>query len=749
MTLPEKISQLGNNVPDIARLGVRAYAYSNEACHGVVGNGTTMFPQAIGLSATWDPDLEYQIASAISDEARGLNNLNGKGLTYWAPTVNMCRDPRWGRNEESYGEDPFLARQFAVQFVKGMQGDDPIYLKTIATVKHFACNNIEYYRSGLSSNVDERSLREYYLPVFKAAVIEGHVRSIMSAYNSLNGVPCSGNKTLLTDILRKEWGFTGYVVSDCGAIDFIQSVRHYTATLPEAAVIGCKAGCDLNCGTTYQQYFPVALQTKLWSFCEADIDTALKRIFKARFLLGEFDPSDKVPYKSISPQIVGSAKNQSLSLFSAQESMVLLKNDSLLPLDTNTIHSIAVIGPNANVCRFGGYSGTPVSSVSPLRGLLDKLGPSWKNRIAFVQGCGIADGKDLGEFDRAVNIAFSADAVIMFMGTDNEYVGEGRDLWTLNLPGVQEDLIEAVYSVNRKIVLVLINGNPLSISWPQTHVPAILEAWYAGQSQGTAIAGVLFGDYNPGGKLTATWVKSVDDLPDMQDYNIFNNRTYMHFTGKPLYPFGFGLSYSTFDFSNLAISPEVISPGKSVLVSLDITNTGKYSCDEVPQLYVHDRDTKEKTAQKQLKGFKRVSLEPGKSQTVQFTIPYEELAHWDMQSHSLRVTDGVFDIMTGSSSEDIKLSGKITATGFPDTSGMSKKNMLPPGKHFGLHNMPIRFQGPGPHRAEIIRPDGRTVKIFESRGPALFTWQSKTSGVFLLKLTEGNSTRTQTFVVAK
>jgi beta-glucosidase len=749
MTLQEKISQMGNIAPGIPRLSVGAYNYWNEACHGILSTvPTTVFPQAVGLSATWDPNLEYQVASAISDEARGLNNLNVKGLTYWAPTINMCRDPRWGRNQESYGEDPFLARQFVVNFIKGMQGNDSTYLKTIATVKHFACNNVESDRAGISSNVDERSLREYYLPVFKAAVVDAHVASVMGAYNALNGIPCCCDTSLLSGILRKEWGFTGYVVSDCGAVEYIYSQHHYASGLPQAAAAACLAGCDLNCGTTYQQYLPSAIQSKLASISEAAIDTAVTRIFKARFLLGEFDPPAAVRYKSISSQAIGSANNQTLSLLSARKSIVLLKNSGLLPFDTSVIRSIAIIGPNASKCSFGGYTGTPAFSVSPLSGILAKLGPSWNKRVKYARGCGITDNKSHAAFDSAIALAKSSDAVIMVMGTDSTYVGESLDLTTLALPGAQEDLIKSIDTANRKVALVLVTGNPAAIPWSQENVPAIVEAWYGGQSQGTAIADVLFGDYNPGGKLTATWFKSDDDLPDMQDYNIFNNRTYMYFPNAPLYPFGFGLSYTTFSFSNLQITPGILSPGKSVSISLLVKNTGKRLGDEVPQLYIHDKNAYDNTSQKQLKGFQRITLAPGASQTVQFSLPYEELAHWDVTSHAFKVTNGTFDVMAGSSSADIKLTGAITAIDNLHTPVIRPISRLP-GIHIALETFSISVRGPGFHSAQILSLDGKIIRKFNSTGPAVFTWRPATSGLFLLKLTDNNSTQLQPVLVTK
>ena len=740
MSLLEKISQLGNSSPALPHLGIKSYEYGNEALHGVVADGVTVFPQAIGLSATWDTALVCRVAGAISDEARALSNQIGKGLTYWAPTANMARDPRWGRNEETYGEDVYLAKKFIVNFIHGMQGDDPKHLKTVATVKHFACNNVEKNRIGSSSDVDERSLREYYLPVFKAAVTEAHVGSIMSAYNALNAIPCSAHYQLLTEILRKEWGFTGYVVSDCDAIAYICKAHHYVSSFPEAAAAAIKAGCDLCCGLTYQHYLPLALADRLWFLNQANIDAALTRILIARTRLGEFDPPAMVPYASLSSSNINSRDHKDLALQAARESMVLLKNDGILPLDSASLKSIAVIGPNAAICRFGGYSGKPVSSVSPLQGIQNRVGDSTGKIVTFASGCTIAGLKEEAEFEKAISIARNSTVAIMFMGTDNDYVGEERDLDSLNLPGVQEELIKAVYQANPNSIVVLINGNPLSINWVQANVPAILEAWYAGQSQGSAIAEALFGDYNPGGKLTSTWVKSSSDLPDMREYGIFNNRTYSNFTGAPLYPFGYGLSYTTFSISNLRIEPNYIGPGSQATISVDVDNTGSRAGDQVVQLYVQNSDAGAKTASKRLKGFQRVSLNAGETKTITFDLPYEELSFWDVTTHAFRVEGGTFNVTVGSSSIDAGVSGRITADS--GLGGLSKEAMLGPAiMQSGKNGFRIIFKGKGAHRADIIRPDGRVVFSIEHFGSGRCGWRPSSPGVYLIKLTEGNSKR--------
>jgi Beta-glucosidase-related glycosidases len=742
MSILEKISQLGTSSPALPNLGIKAYEYGNEALHGVVADGATVFPQPIGLSATWDTGLVFKVAGAISDEARALSNQTGKGLTYWAPTANMARDPRWGRTEETFGEDVYLAKKFVINFIKGMQGDDPKYLKTIATVKHFACNNMENNRYAASSSVDERSLREYYLPVFKAAVAEAHSGSVMSAYNALNTVPCSSNPLLLYEILRKEWGFTGYVVSDCDAIAYICKKHHYVSSYPDAAAAAIKAGCDLCCGPTYQQYLPLALADRLWFFNQADIDSALSRILMARTRLGDFDPPAMVPYTSLSSSTITNQDHKDLALQAARESMVLLKNNGILPLDTATFKSIAVIGPNANICRFGEYSGTPVSPISPLQGIQNRLGDSTGKTVTFASGCTIAGTKNEADFEKAVSIARSSTLAVMFMGTDNDYVGENRDLDNLNLPGVQDDLIKAVYQANPQTIVVLINGNPLSINWVQANVPGIIEAWYAGQSQGSAIAEVLLGDYNPGGKLTSTWVKSSADLPDMQDYNIFNNRTYMYFSGTPLYPFGYGLSYTTFSINNLQIAPNSIGPGNTALISVDVKNTGLRSGDDVVQLYIQESVSRAKSG-RQLKGFQRVFLEAGETKTVSFNLPYEELSFWDVATHASTVEGGTSNIMVGSSSVDIGVSGQITAVSSPN--GLGKKEILSSLTitQSGLNNWRINFIGRGAHRADIIRLDGRTVFSIEHSGYGVFRWRPPSPGVYLLKLTDGNLKQTR------
>jgi beta-glucosidase len=728
MTSAEKISQLGTDAPSIGRLGIKGYQYQNEALHGVFETGTTVFPQVIGLSSTWDDSLIQCVGSAISDEARILNKTQGMGLVYFAPNANMARDPRWGRNEETYGEDPFLGKKLVVSFIKGMQGNDPRHLKTIATVKHFACNNEENGRYGSSSNVNEADLRQYFLPVFEAAVREGGVGSVMGAYNSLNGIPCCSNVTLLDKILRKEWGFTGFVVSDCGAIGNICKFHHYVSSFAAASVVAIRAGCDLCCGVEYQQYLPFSITTGLGFINMATIDTSVKRIFTARIRLGEFDPPGSVPYDTISISGLADITKQQLALRAAHESIVLLKNNGILPLNRKPAGKIAIIGPNAAICRFGGYSGVPVSPVTPLQGIIEKIG---QDSVIYAQGCAISGSRSSSDFDQAISAAKKAGTVIIFLGTSQDYVGEAIDLPSMELPGVQQELVEAVYAANSKLIVVLVNGNPLTINWIQEHVPAIIESWEAGQSQGTAIADVLFGDYNPGGKLSTTWVKSQNDLPGMKDYNVSAGRTYQYFSGTPLYPFGYGLSYTTFDMKNLVISS--VSADIPGTVSVDVQNTGNLAGDEVVQLYLHCEGVGRPI--KQLKGFRRVSLLPGQMKTVSFSLPFDELSFWDVSRHAFVTRKGEWDVLVGGSSSDIKVTGKISVTG----DGLAKQSRSQsPGmitiNRIGSKGYSFSIKETGKYSIDIMRLDGRRISYFEGKGAATFIWQPLSSGIYLIKV---------------
>jgi beta-glucosidase len=657
MTYAEKIAQLQNDAPAIPRLGVAAYNYWSEGLHGVMIGGATSFPQAIALASTWDPALLERVASAISDEARGFN-LKGKGLTYWSPVINMLRDPRWGRFDESYSEDPFLMARMGVAFVRGLQGDDPKYLKAVATPKHYAGNNSEYNRHDGSSEIDEQLLHEYYLPAFEATVVEAGAFSIMSAYNRVNGVPASASTLLLQDILRDSWGFKGYVVSDCDAVWDIANGHHFTSTLTEAAALALKAGTDLNCGTTYPGELQAALDQGL--VVEADVDRALMRVLRARFLLGEFDPAANVPYRSIRTDVIESQANRSLALEAARAAVVLLKNQGgLLPLDRATVKSIAVIGPLAANVTLGSYSGSPSHSVSALAGIRSKFATTDAVTVEYRQGCSVTGDDDEATIGEAADLARSSDLAIVFVGTNLSVLREEMDRPDWNLPGAQGALIQAVFAANPKTIVVLVTAGPVAVDWAQANVPAILTTFYNGQEQGTAIADALFGDSNPGGKLTTTWYTGTTTLPPMGDYDLRKGRTYLYFQGMPLYPFGHGLSYTQFSYGTLRVTPTSMAPTGSATISVDVTNTGPRAGDEVVQLYTHDPLASVPRPIKELRGFQRIYLEPGKSRTVTFTLAAKDLAFWDVASHAWRVEPGTFEIAVGSSSADLRAQGSL------------------------------------------------------------------------------------------
>jgi len=798
MTVEEKIGQLVNRSDAIPRLGVFEYNYWNEALHGVLDVGTTSFPQVVALGSTWDTALVHRVATAISDEARVKNKIGGKGLSYWSPTVNIARDPRWGRNEESYSEDPYLLSRMAVAFVTGMQGDHPFYLKTVSTPKHFIANNEEIRRHSGSSDVDMRSLWEYYMPAFQQAIVEGKAFSIMGAYNELNQEPCCGSYYLLTDILRGKWGFEGYVVSDCGAIHDMVSGHHFYETGAEAAARGILAGCDLNCGNYYSNHLHEALELGLIQ--EKDLDRALKRVLSARFRLGEFDPPEIVPYSAIPEEKLDCPAHRDLALEAAGKAIVLLKNEGILPLDKNKIKSIAVIGPNAEECQLGIYSGWPNIRISPLEGIKNKAS-SYGIKVDYVEGCGIGGGLsrpietkyfaridnsgktgmigqyfdnmnleglpvltridsminfrwgenspavempndqfsvrwtgkiippetrvfslgtrtddgarlyldnqllfedwiehgekpnhievelkagkeykivleyfdnslgatarlvwDLGhqDFNRAKEIAKESDLVILVLGTHPLISQEENDRMDITLPQVQRDLVREIAQVNSNIIIVLINGGPVALAGTEKDASAILEAWYTGQATGTAIADVLFGDVNPGGKLPETFYASNDQLPPFANYDIINNaRTYMYFEKPVLYPFGYGLSYTTFKYSNLRLSAEKIARDGAIKIGCTVQNTGNYKGDEVVQVYVRDLKASVKVPIRQLKRFQRITLKPGEHKTVSFNLPASELSFYDIKSNDFIIEPGEFEVQIGSSSEDIRLRKKF------------------------------------------------------------------------------------------
>jgi beta-glucosidase len=790
-----------NAAAPIERLGIPAYDWWNEALHGVARAGyATVFPQAIGLAATWNEDLIRSVADVASTEARAKHhefarqNDRGryKGLTFWSPNINIFRDPRWGRGMETFGEDPYLTSRIGVAFVKGLQGDDPRYLKVVSTPKHYAVHSgPEPERHGFDAVVNERDLQETYLPAFRATVVEGKAEGIMCAYNRTNGEPCCTHKKLY-DILRREWGFKGHVVSDCGAIDDIYKFHRIVKTEAEASAIAVKAGTDLTCGREYRSLLQAV---KNGLITEAEIDVAVKRLMRTRFRLGMFDPPEMVAYARTPYSMNTAPAHRELALKTARESIVLLKNENnTLPLKKD-IKTIAVIGPNAEAPEvlLGNYNGQPTSSVTPLTGIKAKVGASTKVLYALgstltgsvgatvpasatpggfkaeyfnnkeLQGQPVVvrtdeqinfdwsrgrpapeinedgfsarwtgkftppesgeyqlgamaddgvrfylDGKLLVDawsgnqasqirtvmkevnleagrsYDvrieyyedirnaiakffwsfpsftertlaEAVNTARQADVVIMVLGISPALEGEemtvnvagfrGGDRTDISMPKAQEDLLKAVHATGKPITLVLLNGSALAVNWADENIPAIVEAWYPGEEGGTAVADVLFGDYNPGGRLPVTFYKSVDQLPPFEDYNM-SGRTYRYFKGDPLYPFGFGLSYTNFRYENLKLSAKSIKAGQSVKVSVDVRNAGDRAGDEVVQLYVTDVAASVPTPIRSLAGIKRIFLKPGEKQTVSFTLGAERMTVIDDKGQRV-VEPGEFTVSVG------------------------------------------------------------------------------------------------------
>jgi beta-glucosidase len=847
MTLEEKVSQLTSDSPAIARLEIPAYNWWNECLHGVARAGrATVFPETIGMAATWDTALIHRVATVISDEARAKHHefvRRGKrniyqGLTFWTPNINLFRDPRWGRGMETYGEDPVLTGRMATEFIKGLQGDDPKYLKTIATAKHYAVHSgPESSRHTFDAVIDETDLRDTYLPQFEMAIKEGRAESVMCAYNRVDGLPACASPRLENDILRKEWGFNGYIVSDCGAIGDIY-LNHKTSTnAPAGTAAAVKAGTDLNCGVEYSALLPAV---KNGILPESEISQSVRRLLVARFKLGMFDPPSMVKYAQI-PYIVNeSAPHAALALETARKAVVLLKNDNhALPL-SKSLKTIAVIGPDADDVEvlLGNYNGEPTAPVTLLDGLRKKLGartkvlhargsdfaanmplmepiptenlfttngadrksgltgeyfpcsnwdgkrhqpreltyPSsgemvgeipanpkplftrvdskvdfnwrdgspradlkdddfgvrWTGYISapvtgtyqigafglntfdvYVEGKHVAGRNNIHEAahvyspvrmevgklyavrvefheyvndaqiklewskpnsgamaDEAIAAAKQADAVVMALGLSPRLEGEemsvpvegfaGGDRVSLNIPRVQEDLLQAIVKLGKPTVLVLFNGSAVAVNWAKANVPAIVEAWYPGQAGGAAIADVLFGDYNPAGRLPVTFYQSADQLPPFTDYNM-KGRTYRYFTGEPLFPFGYGLSYTTFTYRNLKL-PGQTRPGDEVKLSVEVENSGKMTGEEVVQVYVARASRPARAPIRSLAAFERVSLKPGEKKSVQLTIPARLFAMTGADGRRM-AEPGTFEISAGGKQPGFRALADVATTG--------------------------------------------------------------------------------------
>jgi len=828
LTLKEKADQLLYTAPAIPRLGIPSYNWWNEALHGVARAGyATVFPQSITIANSWDEGLMYNVANAISDEARAKYHESRRrgntgiyhGLTFWSPNINIFRDPRWGRGHETYGEDPFLTGRLGYQFVKGMQGDDPKYLKTVATAKHYAVHSgPESLRHEFNAKVSEVDLRETYLPAFRTLIVDAGAYSVMGAYNMFRDVPCCANP-LLYGILRNEWGFKGYIVSDCWAISDFYNYTKFAKDAAEAAAQAVKAGTDLECGSDYKNLV-TAIERGLLK--EEDINVAAKRVFTARFKLGMFDPDDMVAYAKIPFFVNCSDYNNSLARLAANKSIVLLKNSgNTLPL-AKTVKTIAVIGPNADNFEslIGNYNGIPKNPVTILNGIKNKVTPD--TRIIYEEGSDLADGihnltvipsrylqtpdgkqgaygeyynnremkgepaftrrddninfywenlsprADLpdddfgikwttylvppetgtyyigswgssgyeinvgdekflsyrgehhafhmekaiemkagekykievfyrnfsgdadmkllwsrprtGLVEKAVSAAKQADVVVLVLGLSQRLEGEempikiegfsGGDRTNLNLPAVQEQLLDAITTTGKTVIVVLTSGGAMSVNKAQERAAVVLLAGYGGQQGGNAVADVLFGDYNPAGRLPLTYYKSIDQIPPFENYDMAG-KTYRFFTQEPLYPFGYGLSYTTFSYSDF-VMPEKVIAGNKISVKVTVTNTGKVEGDEVVQLYLTDEKASTSRPIRQLEGFTRINIKPGESRVVEFNLEPRQFSIINNKSKRV-IEPGYFTVTVGGKQPGFKgyldpqftqvLTGRIRLTG--------------------------------------------------------------------------------------
>jgi beta-glucosidase len=666
LTLEEKAQQLNHTNKGLPRLGLPAWGGWNQTLHGVWSKQpTTLFPIATAMGATWDPELIHTVAVAMSDEGRALYNAKAEGprtthgLVFRSPVINISRDPRWGRIQEVFSEDPFLTGRMAVAYVRGLQGDDINHLKLAATVKHFAVNNVETGRQHLSASVDERNLFEYWLPHWRDAIMEAHAQSVMSSYNAINGTPDAVNHYLLTDILRGKWHFDGFVTDDLGAVELLTTTRRnevgqrFSEDPVYAAAMAIKAGNDSD-DPEFETNLPLAVKRGMLT--EKELDHALRNVLRVGFRLGAFDPPEASPYAKLGMDVVRSPEHLKLSDQLGAESMTLLLNrQNFLPLDKEKIKSVAVIGPaGAGDYETGNYYGTPYLKVGITRGLESLLGKGVK--VEYAQGAGYTEPLDQKAIDHAADLARQSDVVVLCLGTNLRIEAEGRDRRNLDLPGAQQQLLEAVYAANPKTVLVLENAGPLAVTWANDHLPAILSAWYPGEGGGDTIARTLFGLNNPGGHLPYTVYQSLDGLPPQNEYDVSKGYTYMYFKGLPLYPFGHGLSYTTFGYSNL----KVAQSGAKLTVSFDLKNSGQREGAEVVQLYTHQRASSVYQPIKSLHAFERVNLKPGESKTITLEFPVSRLAFYDVKIHDFRVEPGIVDILVGSSSEDIRLRGEAS-----------------------------------------------------------------------------------------
>ncbi|MEO8253583.1 MAG: glycoside hydrolase family 3 N-terminal domain-containing protein [Flavobacterium sp.] len=674
LTLEEKANQMMNGTPEIKRLDIPAYDYWNEALHGVGRSAAaTVFPQAIGLGATFDSDLAFRVSSAISDEARAMYNAaNDKGynrqyggLTFWTPNINIFRDPRWGRGQETYGEDPFLTATIGTAFVKGLQGDNPNYLKTAACAKHFAVHSgPEKLRHEFNAEASPKDLWETYLPAFQALVVDAKVESVMCAYNSTNGEPCCANKYLITDVLRKQWGFKGHVVSDCWALQdlYVEKGKGGHGVVKdqvEAAALAVKSGVNLNCGVSYNS-LPEAVQKGL--ITEKEIDTQLAVLLKTRFKLGLFDPKGSNPYDAISHDVVNSKEHRALSKEVAQKSMVLLKNNGVLPLK-NDLSKYFVTGPNASSIEvlLGNYYGVNSNMVTILEGVTAAVSPA--SKVEYRLGA-MLNKKSINPVNYATGNASTSDVTIVVLGVSSTLEGEegdsidsdtAGDRLGYDLPKNQIDYLKDLRKEADKnpeskkpIVAVITGGSPINLAEVQELADAVLLVWYPGEEGGNAVADILFGKISPSGKLPITFPKSLDQLPAFEDYSM-KGRTYKYMNVDPMYPFGFGLSYTTFSYGEATVSFNKISKKENCTISVKVTNSGKVKSDEVVQCYISDLIASVDVPNFQLVTMKRITLNPGETKEVVFNLTPKAF-EMVKNDGTKTIESGDFKIYVGSSS---------------------------------------------------------------------------------------------------
>ncbi|WP_289006835.1 glycoside hydrolase family 3 C-terminal domain-containing protein [uncultured Parabacteroides sp.] len=649
LTLEEKVQLMKHAAPAVPRLGIPAYNWWNEALHGVARTQekVTVFPQAIGMAATFDTEALQLMGDMTSSEGRALFNEDLKagktgsiyrGLTYWTPNINIFRDPRWGRGQECYGEDPYLTGKMGSAIVRGLEGSDSHYLKAVACAKHYAVHSgPEGNRHSYDAHVSLYDLWDTYLPAFRELVTKAKVHGVMCAYNRLEGQPCCGHNELLQDILRNQWKFDGYVTSDCWAVSDFAKYHKTHSNDTEAVADAVLAGTDLECGDLYQK---LQQGVERGIISEKEINVSLARLFEIQFKLGMYDPADRVPYSTIGREVIECDAHKAHAYKMAQESMVLLKNHkNILPLNPKKIKRIALIGPNMDngSTLLANYFGVPSEIITPYKSLKKRFGNTIQ--IDTLTGVGIVQKLEgAPSFAQVAAQAKKADIIIFVGGISADYEGEAGDAGaagyggfasgdrtTMKLPAVQTELMKELKKTGRPLILVNMSGSVMSFDWESRNADAILQAWYGGQAAGDAITDVLFGDYNPAGRMPLTTYMNDEDLPDFEDYSMAN-RTYRYFKGDVRYPFGYGLSYTTFAYQPLS-NASVVKTGESIKVTTMVTNTGKRDGDEVVQLYVsHPQNGNTRVPLRALKGFKRIHLNKGESQTVTFTLSPEELA---------------------------------------------------------------------------------------------------------------------------